>query len=349
MVVDPILGLLAGMILGTKPMPREVIRDLRSLKPQFYWPLAVDMATARTNQEKLFEGNFISVDRVFTAGKLYLRLNERDNPLIDLTRMKSVQGPFYRFFLTNEAGTGGIDLMISRGYAFRTDPIEAIDTAELAVRLGSIVSFDRRGEIVFMDDFEGPKVHWRQQGVGPGGLGSWEISQDTARSGAQSIFLETGTDIGARRDMWKIIPRPVPGKIGFEISVTGGSNTSRILQMKHYDGTMLLEAKVKLDGLAETLSYWSSAGAWEVFATGIALSYHSYFFSTCKLVADIATRKYVRFLLNAIEYDLSSYDLEATANSTNPQLLIMSTSANAYGGGAQGDYWDDAIVTQNEP
>ena len=62
-----------------------------------------------------------------------------------------------------------------------------VDVAELVVRLGSPVSFDRRGNVVLIDDFAASVIKWSYPGYGTGN--GHELSTAWAKSGSQSLKL----------------------------------------------------------------------------------------------------------------------------------------------------------------
>ncbi|GAI16225.1 unnamed protein product, partial [marine sediment metagenome] len=90
------------------------------------------------------------------------------------------------------------------------------DMAELVARLGSIVTFDRRGNIIWLDDFEGTLGKW---GIETEGAGySAQLSAEAARSGGFSAKLISPDDEEDRIGLKRWFPLPVESNIGFEFS-----------------------------------------------------------------------------------------------------------------------------------
>ncbi|KKK91844.1 hypothetical protein LCGC14_2708890, partial [marine sediment metagenome] len=217
-VVEPI-SLIAGAVIGYAlkdgkgaPQPvqwHDVLRYLETTKPVILQTITLDASTARTNAEYLVAGDFIMVESYNSTTPFHLRLNEKEIPALNLSRHRSITAPFYRFFITNVAGNGRITLKVSRGIRLES---EAINIAELAARLGGIVSFYRRGDVLWLDDFEGTIGKWAVSGTGA----SASLSTDDARNGAKSgkLTLGAGKEIFINR----VMGYPVISNMGFEMS-----------------------------------------------------------------------------------------------------------------------------------
>lgn len=221
------------------------------------------------------------------------------------------------------------------------------DMGELAARLQSIDTFDRRGDVVWLDDFEDNINKWDIALLGAGA--GVTLSNDLARNGARSARLVTGNVLNDYAGITRLLPLPVLGKIGFEISFTSDEdlNTQRFY-IRRFDGVDHHTGEVYYDAVANRLYYVDSTGAPQVLPLSTDLTASVTLFHTLKLVVDLSTDMYVRLILNEIEYDLSSYPLWVDDNLTPPMLAVnywVRTQAAAN----QTVYADDAIVTQNEP
>ena len=103
-------------------------------------------------------------------------------------------------------------------YAVKKTVSGLADLGELAVRLGSIITFDRRGDIVWFDDFEGDVFKWERD---PSGVDAAIIvSPEAARNGAFSAKLTTGNLADDHATILHHLPYPVTSRVGFEISFT---------------------------------------------------------------------------------------------------------------------------------
>ena len=221
------------------------------------------------------------------------------------------------------------------------------DMAELAARLGSIVTFDRRGDVVWMDDFEDNIAKWAILGSGTG-YGA-ALSTEAARNGAKSVKLTTGAAIGNGVSILREIPPPVLGKCGLEISWTAYGNLAYVLLiMTHFDGAKARQGQVRYRRPQNDLQYLDSTNTFQTFATPGDIRDNIVNFHTAKLVIDLKNDKYTRFILDAVTYDLSAYALRTGAAVTSPNLTYgVETETRAAENTS--NYVDDCIVTQNEP
>jgi hypothetical protein len=78
----------------------------KAVKPELRYPPSVtlDLGVARENVEMTPGGNSLRITAA--TGQVYIRMNEPDNPIIDLNDAFQVMGYFYRFFITNTAQAG---------------------------------------------------------------------------------------------------------------------------------------------------------------------------------------------------------------------------------------------------
>lgn len=221
------------------------------------------------------------------------------------------------------------------------------DMGELAARLGSIVTFDRRGDVVWLDDFESGIAKWIAITEGTGSAVA--SSTTRARSKATSIKLTAGTDLVSYAYINHLNPIPVAGKIGMEFSFTLHASTGYIiLSGFYYNGTRKISYGLQYDQANARLMYLNDSGIYTAFKTSIQLSISDYLFHTAKLVIDLQNKKYVRAVVNDTQYDLSDYAMRDQADTTNPYLDTRIQHSSIYPDSAYA-YIDDFILTQNEP
>lgn len=222
-----------------------------------------------------------------------------------------------------------------------------IDTGELAVRLGSPVSFDRRGNVIFYDDFETSYLKWNDTGSATG----WAVAVDgtQARSGEQSAKLTTPTGPNEWVYIYKSVGYPALKRIGLEVSWQVDIYSNGIaMWAKAYDGTNLVQGGILHNTPVGEFEYLNENGSWVPMKTGLAIYQESHMFNTMKFVMDLDTQKYVRAIMNNNVYDISDKNLRVTSSSTDAHLEVRIGNRVA-GSGTSTAYVDDFILTQNEP
>ena len=221
------------------------------------------------------------------------------------------------------------------------------DLGELAARLGSINTFDRRGDTVWMDDFEDGIIKWDWAG---GGTGATVASNTTrARNGAKSAVLTTGNAINNWAMIRHWMPPPVVGKLGYELSFTKHDSMRGLeVYAYRYDGTNVIDMSVHVDVVNSRLQVMGAGATWVTVQEDVALKASTYLFHTLKVVVDWENGTYARLLLDGLELDLSAYALQSTEDDSAPhmrfQVFVYTTVASNIS-----IYLDDVIITQNEP
>lgn len=222
-----------------------------------------------------------------------------------------------------------------------------LDFGELAARLGSPVTFDRRGDVMWFDDFEHGPNKWATSLTGSGG--SVDITNEKARTGALSCKVITGD---SENDYAHIIhrePYPVLSKMGLEYSLLTAETTAVLYFIYDiYTGTYRHSAKIKLELATHSWYYGNSSGLWVALPTTAKLTQSSYTFHTVKLVIDTTTRKYVRLIGDNVSYDMSALSYRYVADATDP-IIKVQLSFYPTEDASKTIYYDDVILTQNEP
>ena len=221
------------------------------------------------------------------------------------------------------------------------------DMGELAVRLGSIVSFDRRGDVIWMDDFESGLDKWLLNFSGTGA--TIELTTDWARSGRYAASLVAADDGSSSSDITRRLPFPALSRLAFEYSFQlSGSIGLLETVIQVFDGTNRTIYGVRWRDTDNDLQYLDADGNYVTFATGVNLFNPNETHHTLKLVVNTEDKEYLRFILDDTEYSLADIGARVAVNSTSPYLLVQSLLVGRSG---QNDYAyiDDAIITQNEP
>jgi len=221
------------------------------------------------------------------------------------------------------------------------------DLGELAARLGSIVTFDRRGNVLFVDSFEDMTGSWSPcTGYGETTV---EISGERSRSGGFSYKLPTAAYDDDYALIERYFPYPVLSRFGFEFSFDQDSNTGKInLQVFLYTGTTRFTIGIEWSAATDTWYYFDSLGTYHALSPTMKLCRGNKLFNTAKLVIDCITKEYVRFICNNTAFDLAGLKLNELAQVTPPYMRIEIASYNE-AATASITYIDDVIITQNEP
>ena len=220
------------------------------------------------------------------------------------------------------------------------------DLGELAARLNSIVTFDRRGDVVDLDDFEGGVLRWTTYSFS--GNGYVRLDSTSPKSGSQGVKLHTYDILEDYASLYRSINILASKRIGHEISFsTLSTDCNYRSEIDYCDGVSRYYGRVKVDPVLKKLYIYVPDLDWvEIGDTGTLIS-KALFFITVKLVIDFTTAKYARLIFGPTEYDISAYSLRS-AVVTGPQLIINCALYNRASVG--GDVWlDDFILTQNEP
>jgi len=221
-----------------------------------------------------------------------------------------------------------------------------IDSGELAARLGSINTFDRRGNILWMDGFEAGTVNWS---VGTtAGRGSCTLSTDRFVSGSQSAKLVTGN---VQDDLVRIqrdLTYPSVGKLGFEIASTTDADIQTLKLWLHVmDGAKQHVAEITYDETDDSLYYRNSGGTYTKLTSVHPIYGYVYLFHTFKLVADFENDEYMRFMLNGETYDMTGIKMY-NRSYVSAKLLSAYYTITTNVDDTVTCYVDNAIITINE-
>lgn len=218
---------------------------------------------------------------------------------------------------------------------------------ELAVRLGSPVRFDRGGNVLFMDSFEGGVASWQKTEGATGG--SVAATAEDYRTGHFSAKLVSGSGELEGSQLYRAFPYPELNKYGFESSVQLNTTVLYMIwTMALRDGENEHQFQIMYipgeDQFVVTIPGGSSLACYE----DIALAEGRGLFHNVKLVADFETLKYVRLIVNEHSVDLSEYEPYTFPNDASPHMVI---TFSLYGNTGDNDvvYIDDVIVTRREP
>ena len=238
--------------------------------------------------------------------------------------------------------------------------VEVANADELAVRLGAISLFERRGEIMWQDDFECSTLKWIQD------VGTVARSTTSARNGNASLKLTTGASVdNLARAIWRgHYPNTYGGiapyyeghtcRIGAEFSFALGPSIKYIMLQLGLvvDSTHFYQGIVRYRPQDNDLQIYQRTGtppaAWETIATSLDIYEQDKMYHTWKLVIDISNWKYLRLYLDDNEYDISSYGINYSTPSNARRRTVVDLEISNNASGAHYAYIDDFILTINE-
>jgi len=221
------------------------------------------------------------------------------------------------------------------------------DLGEHAVRLGSPHLWDRRGDVLVLDDFRD-------------GLGQWipyisgtdaaiELWAGHSRSGVFSVRCVTGRTANFYAGLQKYVPFPVLSRLGLEFSFNLHALT-RYWHGRIRWGTTAqgYDARVRYNSVNGFLEYWD--GAWQFLADPPPASMYEYPTHTLKFVVDttLPQPEYVRWIYNYQSAPMTGILVENPGPAATPELFFEVLHYTDVAVNAPA-FVDNIIVTQNEP
>ena len=221
------------------------------------------------------------------------------------------------------------------------------DMGELAARLKSIDTFDRRGNVLFLDDFADGIQKWEPYIPVAGGSVEW--SAEHSRNGGFSAKLNTIDERGEVVGMSRYQPYPVLSGFGLEVHFTISAFLKYFyLKFLLYDKTWEHHAEIWYYSNTSELYFRNNEiGAWTLIEKPIYLHNSPYLFHAWKLVVDLDKREYVRLISNDRSWDLSGNAYHLTGDPRSPYMMLQ-VRQTTDSDNVSTIYVDDAIITQNE-
>ena len=217
------------------------------------------------------------------------------------------------------------------------------DMGELAARLKSSDVFDRRGNIVWFDDFEDGVQKWTV--VGDAGFGyAWDA--DHPHHSGHSLKFWTGAGAWWETYVSTWCPYPTLSKMGFEVAFRPDTELGALhFYTQMNDGTVQHRADIAYNLVTDRWTYLNAAGGYTFLPADIIIPVDHY--SIIKVVCDFETDEYVRLIVNNATFNLGGIGIRATPSVVGPYLGATVNIVNQ-ALGASTCYMDSAIITQNE-
>lgn len=222
-----------------------------------------------------------------------------------------------------------------------------IDIGELAARLKSSATYDRRGEVLWIDDFRHGLSGWLTAALGADN--SIKVSADHSYHTGYSILITSKKNGVALTTMTRTLAPPALNKWGVEVALAFLTPWKWFnLQFERYTGTRQYKCSVQLDVPNSAINIINSVGAWEKVATLPTIDYNPPTYFPFKIVGDFDNNEYVRLLFGSNEYDLSGNAFSSAVSAINLQNRIYLTFT-ARAASTDQVHVGYVIVTANEP
>ncbi len=225
--------------------------------------------------------------------------------------------------------------------------VVGVGLGELAAVLSPAKKFDRRGDVLFIDDFEDGAAHFSTTLVGTGAAVA--ITSAESNVGGFAAKLTGGSDSSRYAEIYYRIPVSAGVRMGAEMAFRLGSDIQFVvLEFWFYDGSKRHQAALRYVTASDLWQYADINTDFQTLKTGVNLAADAHHFPPVKLAINTETDKYVRALIAGEKIDMSTYDFYSTTDTTPPALLTM---IDAYSDLNKNGwmYVDPVIITQNEP
>lgn len=236
--------------------------------------------------------------------------------------------------------------------AFVIDSIDAwgrllsVGNAELAARLGSSIVYDRRGLVQLAETFGNGLARWATSTSGTGASVALDVS--TMLYDGYSCALTGGSDgslYAAIEHRVGILPK---SRIGLEFAFTLQDVADNIqVFLYYYDGTTLHSSGVRYNYVDQQLEYYDENGVWSLIAEVDVYTVYAKLFHRLKVVVDLDTDLYMRWLFDGDEYLATGEQCATAAAAVAPYARVRIQLTSTSGENAV-SYVDNVILTSAE-
>jgi len=220
------------------------------------------------------------------------------------------------------------------------------DLGELAARQSNLVSLERRGETVFIEDFSYGIYQWS---TGFNGIGG-EVALNASHfvSSGFSCRMRSGSTGSRYASILKYFPYLALSKTGLEFRFEHDLRLDYFyISLYNHNGVDEKRAFLKYKYLTEVIEVWNEDLGWTPVLDNVDAPYPGTYFSLFKLVVDFENGVYQRVYFNNFNADLTDISLSNASYASDPYLLI---SIFVYGivNYVSTFYIDNIIITRNE-
>jgi len=222
-----------------------------------------------------------------------------------------------------------------------------VDTAELGCRLGAQATEDRRGSLLWYDDFESTVNKWvMNSGVGGS---SCALSGECVRYGNQGVKIVTPDSSLQTVQMYKYFTLAYDSTIGAEIYYCfKDKNIRSTFELVGFDGTTVWEGRVDVNLSADYLGIYNDITGMIQLDDWIPFIPRELMWMVVKLVIDWVNKEYVRLIVGNTIYDLTGIPLWTYPSLVKPALW-MNMNFMCTDDTNKTLYLDSFTLTQSEP
>ena len=221
------------------------------------------------------------------------------------------------------------------------------DMAELAVRLGSVVNYDRTGEVLWLAGFANGGQPLGYSNLGD--PGSVSLSALYPHTGSSCLLITTAPTSGSGVQVFKYLRYPSGVGIGLEVTFAGDDTASYIeFEIVLYDGNYYRINRLRYSQADSSWDLLYGLTDYERLAVQQIGVYQAQVYNTIKLVVDTVLHTYQQVQVNDVRYSTITTTPYSTA-STSQRLMIVSIRVYTGSDAATSLRIDNLIVTQNEP
>jgi len=228
------------------------------------------------------------------------------------------------------------------GLVYRID-----DMAELAARLGSLLTYDRRGDIFWSYGFDDGIGDFTELALGAGA--EVTLNNTYFHNPPFSLNLTSGAAVGNLTRISRLFPVPYDLAMGFAVAVRPTATTDTCeINVMHYTGEVLWYTLLIVDFANGKITIRTDETDPLTITSDVAYLSSSFVFNHLKLVVNLADHSLVRFSLNNNVYSLDGYTMRSEASATAERIYLDIVNKNT--AALSTDlYVDNIILTTAEP
>ncbi len=195
------------------------------------------------------------------------------------------------------------------------------DITELAARLGSPLTYERRGNVLYSDTFKHGASTWNvlrsTVAENPTLTGSFQIT------GGVALLLETQAGTAQIVSAKRNLPLFSEGVYGLFVMASMRADTKYFqVAAEYYDGTMVWDYSIRLSSMYETLGYKGSGGAFVELTDELNFFSGRDNFHTVGILFDTLQNSYNQIMLDGVTYDMTGLSTQGVVNGTAPLVRV---------------------------